>query len=156
MTNQFASDKHFMQQALEISQSALPDCAPNPPVGCVITHHNKLLASGFTQSPGNPHAEASALAALQQLDSYAQLKGLTAYVTLEPCSFVGRTPSCAKTLCDTGFFKRIVVAMLDPDPRNNGKGISCLKVAGIEVEIGLLEEKVKPFLAPYLFAGNAK
>ena len=156
MTHQLAIDKHFMQQALEISQSALPNCAPNPPVGCVITHQNELLASGFTQSPGNPHAEASALAALQQLDNNTQLKDLTAYVTLEPCSFVGRTPSCAKTLCDTGLFKRVVVAILDPDPRNNGKGISCLKAAAIDVEIGLLEEKVKPFLAPYLLGGDAK
>jgi pyrimidine deaminase RibD-like protein len=139
-----------MHQALELSKNALPDCAPNPPVGCVIAHQNTLLVNGFTKSPGNPHAEASALATLQLLDDYSKLKDLTAYVTLEPCSFVGRTPACAKTIADTGRFKRVVVAILDSDPRNNGKGIACLKAAGIQVDIGILAEEVSAFLVPYL------
>lgn len=75
--------------------------------------------------------------------------GVTAYVTLEPCSFVGRTPACANTLVKSGI-KHVVVSLLDPDGRNSGNGISILKQAGIEVEIGLCEEQVSRFLAPYL------
>ncbi len=74
---------------------------------------------------------------------------MTAYVTLEPCSFVGRTPACVDTLVKSGI-KHVVVALVDPDERNSGKGISILKQNGIEVEVGLCEEQVARFLKPYL------
>ncbi|WP_297481465.1 bifunctional diaminohydroxyphosphoribosylaminopyrimidine deaminase/5-amino-6-(5-phosphoribosylamino)uracil reductase RibD [uncultured Photobacterium sp.] len=139
-----AQEISFMQRALALSHQALPACRPNPPVGCVLVRDGKIVSEGFTQLPGCHHAEAMALA------NYASsLNDVTAYVTLEPCSFVGRTPSCAHTLVEKGI-KRVVVATLDPDPRNSGKGIDVLKQAGIEVSVGLCEQEVFTFISPYL------
>lgn len=134
----------FMLRALEISQQALPKCRPNPPVGCVLVKDNQIVAEGHTQAIGGNHAEVEALNAYR-----GSFDGVTAYVTLEPCSFVGRTPACAKTLVSTGI-KHVVVAMLDPDPRNSGKGIAILEDAGIKVDIGVEGEAVSQFLTPYL------
>lgn len=133
-----------MLRALAISRRALPDCIPNPPVGCVLVRENNIVAEGYTQSVGYEHAE------VQALNNYkGSLDGVAAYVTLEPCSFVGRTPACAKTLVSSGI-KQVVVALLDPDPRNSGQGIEILRQAGIDVEIGLCAEQVGEFLNSYL------
>ncbi len=134
----------FMRRALAISHQALPECQPNPPVGCVLVKDNLIVAQGYTQAIGGDHAEVQALKAYK-----GSLSTVTAYVTLEPCSFVGRTPACAKTLVERGIGK-VVVAMLDPDPRNSGKGIEVLKNAGVDVEVGLLGDEVAEFLTPYL------
>ncbi|OBU25494.1 riboflavin-specific deaminase [Photobacterium kishitanii] len=141
---ELAQEIGFMQRALALSQQALPACRPNPPVGCVLVKEGKIVSEGFTQPPGLHHAEAMALANYD-----LPLNEVTAYVTLEPCSFVGRTPSCAHTLVAKGI-KRVVVAVLDPDPRNSGKGIDVLKQAGIDVSIGLCEQEVFNFISPYL------
>jgi pyrimidine deaminase RibD-like protein len=77
------------------------------------------------------------------------LSDVSAYVTLEPCSFQGRTPSCAKALIDRGV-GRVFVATLDPDPRNSGAGIRLLESAGIVVEVGMLEKEALEDLGPYL------
>ncbi len=133
-----------MLRALALSKLALPNCRPNPPVGCVLVKNNQIVSEGFTQAPGQHHAEAQAVA------SYGHtLEDVTAYVTLEPCSFVGRTPSCAHTLAGLNI-KRVVVATLDPDPRNSGKGITVLTDAGIDVEIGVCQREVSEFISPYL------
>ncbi|PSW10840.1 riboflavin-specific deaminase [Photobacterium rosenbergii] len=134
----------FMLRALELSQQALPDCQPNPPVGCVLVKGNQIVAEGHTQKIGGNHAEVEALNAYS-----GAMEGVTAYVTLEPCSFVGRTPACAKTLAEAGI-RHVVVAMLDPDPRNSGKGIAILEQAGVTVEVGLCQAQVSQFLSPYL------
>lgn len=136
--------EQYMLRALQVSRKALSDCAPNPPVGCVLVKNNLIVSEGFTQAIGGNHAEVEAL------NAYAgSLDGVTAYVTLEPCSFVGRTPACVKALVESGI-KSVVVSLLDPDRRNSGNGISMLKQAGIEVEVGLCKEQVGRFLAPYL------
>lgn len=140
-----------MALALVEGRKALPDCLPNPPVGCVIVRDEVVVASGYTQAPGYPHAEASAL---HNFDG--DLQDCSIFVTLEPCSFVGRTPSCAHALVSRKV-KHVYVSILDPDPRNNGKGIEILKNAGIEVSVGALEAEVKPFIQPYLnLAQNKK
>lgn len=136
----------FMARALEESQRALPACRPNPPVGCVIARGDVILTTGYTNPPGQHHAEAMALAALTREQTEAPFD---VYVTLEPCSFFGRTPSCALTLLEYRL-NAVYVSLLDPDPRNNGKGIAILRGAGIHVEVGLLEERVRPFLGQYL------
>ncbi|AXY02890.1 diaminohydroxyphosphoribosylaminopyrimidine deaminase [Vibrio alfacsensis] len=136
--------QQFMQRALEVSRNALPDCQPNPPVGCVLVKDGQIVSEGFTQAIGGNHAEVEALNAYQ-----GDVSDVTAYVTLEPCSFVGRTPACAKTLVTSGI-KKVVVAMLDPDPRNAGTGIDILKEGGVEVEVGLCGQEVSTFLTPYL------
>jgi len=134
----------FMQAALAEGRRALPACLPNPPVGCVLVRGGEIVASGFTQPPGHAHAEAGALARLE-----GGLGDVSAFVTLEPCSFHGRTPSCAKTLVERGV-RRVFVALLDPDPRNNGRGIAMLREAGCEVTLGLLGDEARRDLLPYL------
>jgi pyrimidine deaminase RibD-like protein len=128
-------DQHFMLLALEEGRKALPDCLPNPPVGCVLVRDGMVIGTAHTQPPGLPHAEAGALALVE-----GELNDITAYVTLEPCSFHGRTPSCAKTLVQRGI-GRVVVAMNDPDPRNQGKGIEMLRLMGVPVTVGVCEQE---------------
>lgn len=134
----------FMMEALKISKQALPHCEPNPPVGCVLVKGDQIISKGFTQAIGGSHAEVEALNAHS-----GNLSGVTAYVTLEPCSFVGRTAACASTLLASGI-KHVVIAMLDPDIRNNGKGVEILRAGGVEVEVGLCTKRVAQFLLPYL------
>lgn len=134
----------YMLRALELSKLALPNCSPNPPVGCVLVKDGLVVAEGFTQAIGGDHAE------VQALNSYSgNMDGIIAYVTLEPCSFVGRTPACAKLLLKSGI-KHVVISLIDPDPRNSGKGIQTLEQAGIRVYIGLCRNQVSVFLDPYL------
>jgi pyrimidine deaminase RibD-like protein len=138
------SDIEFMLRALEVSKKALPKCIPNPPVGCVLVKNGSIVAEGFTQSIGGNHAE------VQAINSYSgSLDEITAYVTLEPCAFEGRTPSCAQMLASTTI-KKVVVAIPDPDPRNNGIGIKILKDNSIEVIVGIGSTEVNEFIKRYL------
>jgi pyrimidine deaminase RibD-like protein len=138
----------FMQAALVEGRKALPLCLPNPPVGCVLVQNKKIIARGYTQPPGQQHAEAMALSQIS-----GDLSSIAAYVTLEPCSFHGRTPSCAKALVASGI-KQVFVAMLDPDPRNAGAGIQILRDGGVKVSIGLIERQTRVDLEPYLFPNS--
>ena len=144
-----AEQRHFMALALAESRHALPACLPNPPVGCVIVCGGVVVARGFTGAPGTPHAEAAALLALangQDADT------LALFVTLEPCAFVGRTPSCAQAIVASGI-RRVFVGTLDPDLRNDGAGIDIMRRAGIAVRVGVLEMIVRDFIKPYLLTG---
>ena len=138
-------DELFMDLALESSHKAFPVCLPNPPVGCLIVRNGQILSEGFTHGPGQFHAEAHALSQIGD----ESLEGAIAYVTLEPCSFAGRTPSCARLLLERGIC-RVVVSLIDPDPRNDGKGVSILRDGGVDVTIGVLGKKVSEFILPYL------
>ena len=137
--------EYFMALALAESKEALPGCLPNPPVGCVFVKDGKVVSKGFTQAPGSDHAEAMAIRC------YADkpLKAVSVFVTLEPCSFEGRTPSCALSLISKKP-KEVIVGMLDPHPKNNGAGIRLLRAAGIPVEVGVLKDRVFEFIDPYL------
>ncbi|MET0410104.1 MAG: deaminase [Polyangiaceae bacterium] len=137
---------HFMAAALEESRRALPACRPNPPVGSVIVRGDAIVARGFTGRPGEHHAEAAALAHVPAGLDPAEL---TLFVTLEPCSFVRRTPSCALTLVSFGI-RRVIVGTIDPHPRNRGRGLEILRDAGVHVELGVLEHEVLAFIEPYL------
>ena len=137
-------NQQYMLQALQASHQALPDCQPNPPVGCILVKNDKVVSVGYTQKVGGNHAEVEAL---NHYDG--DMEGVTAYVTLEPCSFVGRTPACANTLVKAGV-KHVVVAMLDPDPRNTGRGVAILESHGVKVDVGLCQAQVSAFLTPYL------
>lgn len=139
-----ASHEAFMALALSESKKALPHCLPNPPVGCVLVKDDVVVSAGYTRAPGRYHAEADALA-----NYVGSFSDLTAYVTLEPCSFHGRTPSCADAFISKGI-SQVVVAMIDPDPRNNGHGLEKLRQADIQVIQGICEEEVSRFLEPYL------
>lgn len=133
-----------MRLALTEGRRALPACLPNPPVGAVLVRDGQVIATGFTQPPGRPHAEAMALA---QVDG--DLSDAVLYVTLEPCSFHGRTPSCADAVLARGL-RTLTVAIIDPDPRNAGKGIEQLRAASVAVFLGTLAAEAKADLGPYL------
>ena len=136
MTN----DSDGMRLALEQAAKSLLIATPNPRVGCVIVRNGEILAEGHTHAPGEPHAEADALrnAAAAGKD----VRGATAYVTLEPCSHHGRTPPCADALIAAGI-ARVVIATLDSNPLVAGAGVSRLKQAGIEVVTGVLEAEAR-------------
>jgi pyrimidine deaminase RibD-like protein len=134
----------FMRQAGIEGRKALPACRPNPPVGCVMVRAGEILARGHTQPPGRHHAEAMALSQL-----VGELENMSVFVTLEPCSFYGRTPSCAKALVERRV-KEVYVGMVDPHPKNQGAGIEILRQAGIPVYTGILKDWVRQELEPYL------
>ena len=136
--------EYFMRQAIREGMKALPKCLPNPPVGCVIVSGGKIISRGHTNEPGNDHAEAMAIKRLPE-----NAKDLILFVTLEPCSYYGRTPSCAKTMLNYPV-KKVYVGTLDPHPKNQGAGIKILRDAGIEVEVAVLENEVLESLESYL------
>lgn len=135
-----------MLAALAQSRKALPKCLPNPPVGCVIIDAQQIVAQGYTRTPGKHHAEADAL---KQIQGKA-FNFLKMYVTLEPCSFHGRTPACALAIAEDPRIHEIYVSIIDPDPRNNGQGLDILRKAGKIVNIGLCANEVNAFLNQYL------
>lgn len=117
---------------------------PNPAVGCVIVKNGQIVGRARTADGGRPHAETIAIG--QAGDA---ARGATAYVTLEPCAHQGQTPPCANALVQAGI-ARVVVAIGDPDPKVDGKGIQILRAAGIMVETGILEDQAKADHAGFL------
>lgn len=130
-------DIAWMRQALALAEEVTNITTPNPRVGCVIVRDGVVLGAGATQPAGGPHAEVRALrdAAARGAD----VRGATAYVTLEPCSHFGRTPPCCDALVAAGL-GRVVAAMGDPNPLVNGRGMARLRAAGIETASGVCEE----------------
>lgn len=135
MTN--SVDEKFMREALRIAKNAEGRTSPNPLVGAVVVREGKIIAEGWHRKAGTPHAEVHALNMAGEL-----AKNSTLYVTLEPCSHFGRTPPCANKIVECGI-KKVFIAMKDPNPKVAGRGIEILKSAGIEVEVGLLEDEAK-------------
>ena len=131
------TDTEYMQEALRIAANARGRTSPNPLVGAVIVKDNRIIAEGWHRQVGTPHAEVHALNMAGEL-----AKGATLYVTLEPCSHFGRTPPCANAIVEAGI-KRVVAAMSDPNPKVAGRGFQILKDAGIEVEVGVLEDEAR-------------
>lgn len=130
----FSSIDHAMMlRAITLAKNGQYTTTPNPNVGCVIAHGDEIVGEGYHYRAGDPHAEVYALRAAGE-----KAMGATAYVTLEPCSHYGRTPPCAEALVKAGV-KRVVCAMVDPNPKVAGRGIAMLQQAGIEVQTGLLE-----------------
>jgi diaminohydroxyphosphoribosylaminopyrimidine deaminase/5-amino-6-(5-phosphoribosylamino)uracil reductase len=121
-----------MRAALGLARRGVGRVWPNPSVGCVLVAGGRVVGRGWTGDGGRPHAET---VALERAGPWAQ--GATAYVTLEPCAHTARTPPCTEALIAGGIV-RAVVAIEDPDPRVNGKGIEALRAAGIAVEVGCL------------------
>ncbi len=127
-----------MEQAHALAAIAEGTTSPNPRVGCVIVDPaGQVVGAGYHRAPGSPHAEAAALAQAGDL-----ARGATAYVNLEPCAHHGRTPPCADHLIASGV-RRVVASMVDPNPRVDGRGFQRLRDAGIQVEVGLLEEEAR-------------
>lgn len=138
------TDQHWMELALNLAKRGEGYVEPNPMVGCVIVSGDRQIAAGWHQRFGGAHAEIIALQSARE-----PVVSATAYVTLEPCAHFGKTPPCAQALIDAGL-ARVVVAHIDPNPQVAGKGIQRLREAGIEVEVGLLQEQAAQILAPFL------
>ena len=140
------TDRRFMQLALRMAHRMLGRTAPNPAVGAVIADEatGEVIARGWTQAGGRPHAEAHALAR-----AGAQARGRTMYVTLEPCSHHGRTPPCADAIVAAGL-RRVVCAIEDPNPEISGRGLAVLRNAGVAVDVGLCAEEARWMAAGHI------
>nr|WP_189457249.1 bifunctional diaminohydroxyphosphoribosylaminopyrimidine deaminase/5-amino-6-(5-phosphoribosylamino)uracil reductase RibD [Lysobacter bugurensis] len=133
-----------MAHALRLAARGRYTTRPNPMVGCVLAHGERVVGDGYHVRAGEPHAEVHALRAAGDA-----ARGATAYVTLEPCAHTGRTGPCANALIDAGV-SRVVAAMRDPFPQVDGAGFDRLRAAGIAVESGLLEAQARALNAGYL------
>ena len=132
-----ADDERYMRLALALGRRNLGHTWPNPAVGAVIVKDGIILARGWTQEGGRPHAEVEAL---RRAKKAAQ--GATMYVTLEPCSHQGKTPPCADAIIRAGIV-RVVSAMEDPNPEVAGQGHERLRAKGVAVDIGLGGEEAR-------------
>lgn len=126
-----------MLRALELAKNGLGAVSPNPMVGCVIVHQDKIIGEGWHKQFGGPHAEVNAV---ESVKDKSLLTEATVYVTLEPCSYHGKTPACSDLLIRSKV-KHVVVASLDPNPKVSGNGIKALKEAGIEVITGVCQDE---------------
>jgi len=128
----------FMQKALALAEKGRGKTSPNPMVGAVIVKGNKIIAEDYHRKAGTPHAE---ILALKKAGTKA--KGATLYINLEPCCHTEkRTPPCIRAIINSGL-KKVAVAMKDPNPEVNGRGIKELKEAGIETKVGIMEKEAK-------------
>lgn len=127
----------FMNRAFDLAQLGAGKVSPNPLVGCVIVHDEKIIGEGYHMKYGQAHAEVNAV---NSVEDKSLLKDSEVYVTLEPCSHFGKTPPCSDLLISHQV-KRVIVSNLDPNPLVAGRGIEKLKTAGIVVETGLMEPK---------------
>jgi diaminohydroxyphosphoribosylaminopyrimidine deaminase/5-amino-6-(5-phosphoribosylamino)uracil reductase len=127
-------DAFYMRRALELAERGRGLTSPNPMVGAVVVRDGEIVGEGHHERAGGPHAEVVALAA-----AGARARGATLYVTLEPCAHHGRTPPCAPAVVDAGI-RRVVAALVDPNPKVSGRGLAALREAGLEVAPAVLTE----------------
>ncbi|MDH2902522.1 MAG: bifunctional diaminohydroxyphosphoribosylaminopyrimidine deaminase/5-amino-6-(5-phosphoribosylamino)uracil reductase RibD [Actinomycetota bacterium] len=135
----------LMAEAILEGDKARLHAPPNPWVGALVVVDGSVIASGHTQVPGESHAEVEALRHAGE-----RARGATMVVTLEPCCHVGRTGPCVDAIIEAGI-SRVVVGVLDPDPRVAGRGVARLREAGLEVQVGVHIEAVRAQLASYLW-----
>lgn len=133
------NDYTYMKFALELAERGRGSVAPNPMVGCVIVREDKIIAEGYHQNFGGPHAEVNAI---NSLPIDFDFSDCTLYVNLEPCSHHGKTPPCSDLIISKKF-KRVVVANLDTNPLVAGRGIEQLKKAGIEVSSAVIDGEAR-------------
>jgi diaminohydroxyphosphoribosylaminopyrimidine deaminase/5-amino-6-(5-phosphoribosylamino)uracil reductase len=134
-----------MRRALELAERGRYSVSPNPMVGCVLVRGGNIVAEGWHQRAGEPHAEIKAIQASEDL------RDTTMYVTLEPCVHHGRTPPCADVILSTGI-KQVVIATSDPHDVVNGRGIDRLRAAGVDVVVGVLESEARHLNEKFLHA----
>jgi diaminohydroxyphosphoribosylaminopyrimidine deaminase/5-amino-6-(5-phosphoribosylamino)uracil reductase len=146
-----ASHEKYMQRCLQLAELGLGQVSPNPMVGAVIVHNDKIIGEGFHRNYGEAHAEVNAI---ESVSEKSLLKESTLYVNLEPCSHFGKTPPCSDLIIEKEI-PRVVVANLDPFDKVNGSGIQKLKDAGIEVITGV-EEKAGAELNRRFFTFHQK
>jgi diaminohydroxyphosphoribosylaminopyrimidine deaminase / 5-amino-6-(5-phosphoribosylamino)uracil reductase len=138
-----------MRAAIADAELARGHTGDNPWVGCAIVDATgKVLATGHTQGPGEDHAEIGAMRQVRALG--VPFSEVTLYSTLEPCSFHGRTPACARAIIEAGVL-RVVTGIRDPNPRVDGLSVRMLREAGVEVLEDICAQEITAQLAPWIF-----
>jgi len=143
-----ADDLVYMRRALALARRGEGETNPNPMVGCVVVRDGRIVGEGFHARAGGPHAERLALDHAGE-----QARGATLYVSLEPCANYGRTGPCAPSVAAAGF-RRVVVAMRDPNPLVAGRGLALLRRRGVRVEVGLLADDARMLNEPFVTAAR--
>lgn len=138
----------YMRRALDLAQLGMGYAAPNPMVGAVIVHEGCIIGEGYHHRAGEAHAE---VMAIRSVKDQSLLSKSCMYVTLEPCSHYGKTPPCAALIIEKKI-PQVCVAMLDPYVEVSGRGVGMLRAAGVEVELGLLEQEAKQLNVHFLTA----
>jgi diaminohydroxyphosphoribosylaminopyrimidine deaminase / 5-amino-6-(5-phosphoribosylamino)uracil reductase len=139
-------DLQWMRRALAIARRGMGATHPNPRVGAIAVRDGRMIGMGAHLAWGGPHAEAQLLRSLPA----GALAGATVYVNLEPCAHTGKTPPCATALVEAGI-GRLVAAIVDPHPLVSGRGLGCLRAAGIAVETGVGARAAAELNAPFLW-----
>ncbi len=129
----------YMSRCLQLAQLGGGHVAPNPMVGAVLVCDDQIIGEGFHHRFGEEHAEPNAIRSVKDPEL---LKRATLYVSLEPCSYYGKTPPCADLIVSSRI-PRVAIGSLDPNPKVSGKGVEIMRNAGIEVTIGVLEEECR-------------
>jgi diaminohydroxyphosphoribosylaminopyrimidine deaminase/5-amino-6-(5-phosphoribosylamino)uracil reductase len=137
-------ESEHMRLALRLAARGQGRVEPNPMVGCVLVRDGRIIGSGYHHRFGGPHAEVEALRSCR-----GGARGATAFVTLEPCCYTGKTPPCTEALLAAGV-ARVVAAMTDPNSRVAGRGLRRLRRAGVRVECGLLGAEAAALNAPFV------
>ncbi len=137
-------DKKYISAAIALASSAKGRTSPNPCVGALVVKGGRIVGKGYHRYAGGPHAE---VYALKQAGKKA--RGATLYVSLEPCRHYGKTPPCVDMIKGYGI-KRVVAAMKDPNPLNNGKGLSALRRYGIRSESGIMRKEARELNRPFI------
>ncbi|MDO5037621.1 MAG: bifunctional diaminohydroxyphosphoribosylaminopyrimidine deaminase/5-amino-6-(5-phosphoribosylamino)uracil reductase RibD [Tissierellia bacterium] len=136
-------ERKYMKRALDLALKGQGSTKKNPLVGAVLVKEGQIIGEGYHKKYGGPHAEREALASVKE-----DPRGSTLYVSLEPCCHYGKTPPCTQAIIEAGI-SRVVVALLDPNERVGGQGIKELRQAGIQVDLGLLEEEARKINHPF-------
>lgn len=139
--------ERYMRRCLELAERGRGKVSPNPMVGCVIVHEDKVIGEGWHKEYGGPHAEVDAIASVKDP---LMLKRSTLYVNLEPCSHYGKTPPCADLIMEHKI-PYVVIGCLDPNPKVGGMGIRKLASAGIDVKLGVLESESRKLNHRFIF-----
>ncbi len=146
------NDEKWMRAAIEVALQGKGWTSPRPSVGCVLVRGDEIIGAGHTQpGDGNPHAEVMAIRESWQRDPTRGARGATAYTTLEPCAHWGTTPPCCDLLVREQI-RRVVVGVVDPDPRVAGRGLKRMNDAGLEIEVGVLTDESFASLDEFLYS----
>ncbi|MDT0644490.1 bifunctional diaminohydroxyphosphoribosylaminopyrimidine deaminase/5-amino-6-(5-phosphoribosylamino)uracil reductase RibD [Zunongwangia sp. F363] len=129
----------YIKKCISLARNGLGSTYPNPMVGSVVVHNNKIIGEGWHQKAGLPHAEVNAI---NSVKDPALLPASTIYVSLEPCSHYGKTPPCSDLIIAKGI-KKVVIGTVDPFAEVAGRGIKKLMDAGCEVAVGIEEQECR-------------
>ncbi len=132
-----SDDQAYMQRCLDLARLGIQGAAPNPMVGSVIVHNNKIIGEGYHEKCGEAHAEINAI---NSVKDKSLLKESTLYVNLEPCAHYGKTPPCSLAIIQNKI-PRVVIGCIDSFAKVSGKGIAMMREAGVEVKVGILEQE---------------